>query len=123
VLAGGKVHPDREFYLAGCWDGSWWYPLPLLAQSRGIDAESSSPELLQQVVVEHNFRHFMLDALDENVGLRRSLIQPVSIIVNVSSVRAERLGSSRNHNPLGVSATGELMALDGESHSQRASDR
>ena len=80
----------------------------------GIDVESSE-ELLQQVVVEREFSPFYARKLSVKMGLEGALIGSVSDVVE----KMYRLFWQKDLdlveiNPLGVSATGEVMALDGK---------
>ena len=89
-------------------------PVLLGSTQGGIDVESS-PDSMQQVVVEQDFSPFYARRLALKMGLQGALIQSVSAIV----AKMYRLFVQKDLdlveiNPLGVSATGELMALDGK---------
>lgn len=114
LLAEAKYNADREFYLAVVLDSATRRPVLLGSPQGGVDVESSE-ELLQQVVVEREFSPFYARRLVVKMGLQGNLIQPVSDIVE----KMYRLFLQKDLdlveiNPLGVSATGELMALDGK---------
>ena len=114
LLAEAKYDSDREFYLAVVLDAVAGRPLLLGSVQGGIDVESS-PELLQQVVVEQDFSPFYARRLAVKMGLQGQLIQPVSIIVEqMYHLFVQKDLDLVEINPLGVSATGEVMALDGK---------
>jgi len=70
---------------------------------------------LQQVVVEQDFSPFYARRLAVKMGLLGGLIQSVSTIVEkMYHLFVQKDLDLVEINPLGVSATGELMALDGK---------
>lgn len=114
LLAEAKYDADREFYLAIVLDSSTRRPLLLGSQQGGIDVESKL-EQMQHVVVEQEFSPYYARRLALKMGLEGELIQAVSAIVE----KMYRLFLQQDLdlveiNPLAVSATGELMALDGK---------
>ena len=114
LLAEAKYNADREFYLAVVLDSNTRRPVLLGSPQGGIDVESSE-ELLQQVVVEREFSPFYARKLSVKMGLKGALIGSVSDVVE----KMYRLFWQKDLdlveiNPLGVSATGEVMALDGK---------
>ncbi|MBF1999870.1 MAG: succinate--CoA ligase subunit beta [Synechococcales cyanobacterium C42_A2020_086] len=114
LLAEAKYNPDREFYLAVALDGSTRRPVLLGSQQGGVDIESKLDQI-QQVVVEQEFSSFYARRLAIKMGLKGSLICSVSSIVE----KMYRLLVARDLdlveiNPLAVSSSGELMALDGK---------
>lgn len=114
VLAEAKYDLDQEFYLAIVLDADARRPLLLGSSQGGIDVESS-PELLRQVVVDQEFSPFYARRLVVKMGLPGTLIQSVSHIVEqMYQLFVQKDLDLVEINPLGVSATGELMALDGK---------
>lgn len=114
LLAEAKYDSDREFYLAIVLDAVTRRPLLLGSVQGGIDVESN-PEALQQVVVEQEFSSFYARRLAVKMGLQADLIQSVSTIVEkMYSLFVQKDLDLVEINPLGVSSTGELMALDGK---------
>ncbi len=114
LLAEAKYNADREFYLAVVLDSNTRRPVLLGSPQGGIDVESSE-ELLQQVVVAREFSPFYARKLSVKMGLTGALIGSVSDVVE----KMYRLFWQKDLdlveiNPLGVSATGEVMALDGK---------
>lgn len=114
LLAEAKYDADQEFYLAVVLDAAARRPLLLGSPQGGVDVESA-PELLQQVVVDQEFSPFYARRLTLKMGLQGSLIQSVSHIVEkMYQLFAQKDLDLVEINPLGVSSTGELMALDGK---------
>lgn len=114
LLAEAKYDADREFYLAVVLDAAVRRPVLLGSPQGGVDVESS-PELLQQVVVEQEFSPFYARRLTLKMGLAGSLIQSVSdIIEKMYHLFVQKDLDLVEINPLGVSSLNELMALDGK---------
>lgn len=114
LLAEAKYNADREFYLAVVLDAAARRPVLLGSPQGGIDVESAL-DLLQQVVVEQEFSPFYARRLTLKMGLQGALIQSVSAIVEkMYQMFVQKDLDLVEINPLGVSATGELMALDGK---------
>lgn len=114
VLAEAKYDADKEFYLAVVLDAAVRRPVLLGSPQGGVDVESS-PELLQQVVVEQEFSPFYARRLTVKMGLAGSLIQSVSdIIEKMYQLFVQKDLDLVEINPLGVSSLNELMALDGK---------
>jgi succinyl-CoA synthetase beta subunit len=114
LLAEAKYNADREFYLAVVLDSSSRRPVLLGSQYGGEDVESHLDQM-QQVTVEREFSPFYARRLALKMGLRGSLIQAVSAVVEKMYALFIRYDLDLIEiNPLGISATGELMALDGK---------
>ncbi|WP_088894386.1 succinate--CoA ligase subunit beta [Leptolyngbya ohadii] len=114
LLAEAKYDADREFYLAVVLDSSERRPVLLGSQQGGIDIESQF-DRLHQVIVDQEFSPYYARRLAIGMGLQGSLIQSVSAIVE----KMYRLFITCDLdlveiNPLAVSSSGELMALDGK---------
>jgi succinyl-CoA synthetase beta subunit len=114
LLAEAKYNSHREFYLAIVLDAVARRPLLLGSTQGGIDVESN-PEALQQVVVERDFSPFYARRLAVKMGLQGEAITSVSAIVEkMYGLFVQKDLDLIEINPLGVSSTGELMALDGK---------
>lgn len=114
LLAEAKYDADREFYLAVVLDSSSRRPVLLGSQQGGADVESQLDQI-QQVSVEQEFSPFYARRLALKMGLKGSLIQSVSAIVEKMYELFIRQDLDLIEiNPLGVSASGALMALDGK---------
>ncbi len=114
LLAEAKYNATCEFYLAVVLDSATRRPVLLGSPQGGIDVDSSQ-ELLQQVVVDREFSPFYARKLIIKMGLQGALIGAVSDIVEkMYQLFLQKDLDLVEINPLGVSATGELMALDGK---------
>lgn len=114
LLAEAKYDADREFYLAVVLDTSSRRPMLLGSQQGGAEVESQLDQM-QQVIVEQDFSPFYARRLALRMGLKGSLIQSVSAIVEkMYDLFIRQDLDLIEINPLGVSASGELMALDGK---------
>jgi succinyl-CoA synthetase beta subunit len=113
LLAEAKYNPDREFYLAILLDSSTRRPLMLGSRQGGVDVESKL-EHMQQVVVDQEFSSFYARRLALKMGLEGELIQSVSsVLEKMYNLFIQQDLDLIEINPLAVSTTGELMALDG----------
>lgn len=114
LLAEAKYDADQELYLAVVLDAVSRRPLLLGSRQGGVDLETTLSEV-QQVVVDQEFSPFYARKLMVQMGLQDRLILAVSEIVE----KMYRLFSEKDLdlveiNPLGISPTGEVMALDGK---------
>lgn len=114
LLAEARYNADREFYLAVVLDYAQRRPVLLGSPQGGIDVDALM-EKMQVVVVDRQFSPFYARRLALQMGLRGSLIQSVSAIIEkMFQLFIEKDLDLVEINPLGVSAAGELMALDGK---------
>jgi succinyl-CoA synthetase beta subunit len=114
LLAEAKYEANREFYLAVVLDTSTRRPLLLGSQFGGEEVEAKLSEV-KQVVVEQAFSPFYARRLALKMGLTGELIQSVSQIVEkMYFLFAEKDLDLIEINPLAVSSSGKLMALDGK---------
>jgi succinyl-CoA synthetase beta subunit len=114
LLAEAKYEAEREFYLAIVLDSSTRRPLLLGSQQGGIDVEAKL-EHMQQVTVDQEFSSFYARRLALKMGLEGDLIQSVSAVVEkMYHLFVQRDLDLIEINPLAVSASSELMALDGK---------
>lgn len=114
LLAEAKYAVQQEFYLAVVIDSSSRCPL-LLGSQYGGEAVESHLDQIQQVTVDRAFSPFYARRLALKMGLQGNLIQAVSSIVEkMFALFMQQDLDLVEINPLGVSSTGELMALDGK---------
>jgi len=114
LLAEAKYETDREFYLAVVLDGVARRPVLLGSPQGGIHLESAWDKI-ECVVVEQEFSPFYARRLAVKMGLEGALIQSVSAIIEkMYRLFVEKDLDLLEINPLGVSAKGEVMALDGK---------
>jgi succinyl-CoA synthetase beta subunit len=114
LLAEAKYDSDKELYLAVVLDRSTRRPLLLGSQEGGIETELTIQQM-QQVVVEQEFSPFYARRLALKMGLQGELIQAVSSIVEkMYQLFVQKDLDLVEINPLAVSPSGELMALDGK---------
>jgi succinyl-CoA synthetase beta subunit len=104
LLAEAKYNADQELYLAVLLDPIARRPVLLGSRQGGMDVEGSIDQM-QQVAVDQEFSPFYA----------RHLIQSVSTIVEkMYRLFVEKDLDLVEINPLGISPTGEVMALDGK---------
>lgn len=114
LLAEARYNVHQELYLAVALDYSLRRPVLLGSSQGGMDLDLVMKHL-QQVVVEEEFSSFYARRLAMKMGLQGNLIQSVSdIIEKMFDLFLEKDLDLVEINPLGVSASGELMALDGK---------
>ncbi len=114
LLAEAKYDTDKELYLAVVLDQTVRRPVLLGSQQGGTSTESAM-EKMQQVVVTDEFSPFYARRLVLKMGLSGILVKSVSAIVE----KMYRLFVAKDLdlveiNPLGISRSGEVMALDGK---------
>ncbi|NET61796.1 MAG: hypothetical protein F6K47_38465 [Symploca sp. SIO2E6] len=114
LLAESRYDADQEFYLAVILDYSLGRPV-LLGSSQGGICVEVLIEHLQKVVVEENFSPYYARRLAVLMGLQGHLIESVSgIVQKMYQLFVQKDLDLVEINPLGISATGEVMALDGK---------
>ncbi len=114
VLAESKYDADQEFYLAVILDRAARRPVLLGSIKGGIDAEATL-EYIQLVGVDEEFSPFYARRLALKMGLKGELIESVSgIVQKMYQLFVQKDLDLVEINPLGVSATGQVMALDGK---------
>ena len=114
LLAEAKYDADREFYLAVTLDPVSRRPLLLGSSQGGVAVEEGMSEV-QKVIVDREFSPFYARRLSVQMGLTQDLILAVSgIIEKMCSLFVEKDLDLVEINPLGISAGGEVMALDGK---------
>ncbi|MFB2881736.1 ATP-grasp domain-containing protein [Floridanema aerugineum] len=114
LLAEARYNVQQELYLAVALDYSLRRPVLLGSAKGGIDLDLVMKHL-QQVVVEEDFSSFYARRLAMKMGLPGHLIQSVSAIIEkMFNLFLEKDLDLVEINPLGISPSGELMALDGK---------
>lgn len=114
LLAEAKYDAEQEFYLAVFLDRTLRRPVLLGSCQGGIKVESAL-KTMQRVVVDQQFSPFYARRLAIRMGLTQQLILSVSsIIEKMYALFLEKDLDAIEINPLAVSATGEIMALDGK---------
>ncbi len=114
LLAEAKYDVQQELYLAVALNRSIRRPVLLGSLKGGVDVQAAIDEM-KHVVVDQDFSPFYARRLMLKMGLQGALINSVSAIVE----KMYRLFLDNDLdlveiNPLGVSPTGEVMALDGK---------
>lgn len=114
LLAEARYDAEREFYLAVALDYTLRRPVLLGSPQGGMDVEGVMAQM-QQVVIDQEFSPFYARRLALKMGLEGNLIQSVSAIIEAMyKLFVQKDLDLVEINPLGVSATGEVMALDGK---------
>lgn len=114
LLAEARYNAEQEFFLAVVLDYQLQRPVLLGSSQGGMNVESLL-ENLKQVEVEGEFSPFYARRLTLKMGLAKELICSVSTIIEkMYHLFLEKDLDLIEINPLGVSPTGELMALDGK---------
>ncbi|VXD13128.1 Succinyl-CoA synthetase (ADP-forming) beta subunit [Planktothrix serta PCC 8927] len=114
LLAEAKYDADRELYLAVTLDPGSRRPVLLGSQQGGVNVEATL-STIQQEIVDQDFSPFYARRLILKMGLQGDLILAVSAIVEkMYRLFVEKDLDLVEINPLGISPTGEVMALDGK---------
>ncbi|MFM2060555.1 MAG: hypothetical protein RLZZ507_225 [Cyanobacteriota bacterium] len=114
LLAETKYDAKDEFYLAVVLDTALCRPVLLGCKEPDIDWESPG-EKMQYVVVEQEFSPFYARRLGLKMGLQGALMQSVSNIVEkMYQLFVQKDLDLVEINPLAVSASGQVMALNGK---------
>lgn len=114
LLAEAKYDADQELYLAVFLDPVVRRPVLLGSKQGGMNVEAVMQEM-QQVVVHEEFSPFYARRLAVKMGLEGPLLQAVSgIIEKMYRLFVQKDLDLVEINPLGISPTGEVMALDGK---------
>lgn len=114
ILAEARYNTQAEFFVGIVLDYHRQQPVLLGSVKGGINVEMLLANL-QQVVVEEEFSPFYARRLAVQMGLKGTLLQAVSQIVErMYSLFQDKDLDTIEINPLGISAEGEIMALDGK---------
>lgn len=113
VLAEARYASQEEFFLAVLIDYELQRPVLLGSAKGGMDVATLLAHM-EKVVVEE-FSPFYARRLAVKMGIKGSLLQSVSLIIEkMYHLLIEKDLDLIEINPLGVSASGEVMALDGK---------
>ncbi|MCP2729912.1 succinate--CoA ligase subunit beta [Limnofasciculus baicalensis] len=114
LLAESHYDAHQELYLAVILDYGIGRPVLLGSSQGGMNLETAMAHM-QRVVVERDFSPFYARRLALKMGLQGNLIESVSgIIQKMYQLFIEKDLELVEINPLAISATGEVMALDGK---------
>lgn len=114
LLAEAKYNADREFYLAIALNRSLRRPILLGSPQGGIDVQAAIDQM-QHIIVEQEFSPYYARRLAIKMGLQGALIEAVSTIIEkMYQLFVKHDLDLVEINPLGINATGEVMALDGK---------
>src|SRR4028118_754338 len=114
LLAEARYDAEREFYLAVILDYALGRPVLLGSSQGGINVEAVM-EHMQRVVVDQEFSPFYARRLALKMGLQGNLIESVSgIVQKMYQLFVQKDLDLVEINPLAISSTGEVMALDGK---------
>lgn len=114
LLAEAKYDADREFYLAIALNRSVRRPVLLGSQQGGIDVQDAIDQM-QHIIVDQEFSPYYARRLAVKMGLQGALIEAVSsVIEKMYHLFVQYDLDLVEINPLGVSASGKVMALDGK---------
>ncbi|MDF5720042.1 MAG: succinate--CoA ligase subunit beta [Rhizonema sp. PD37] len=113
LLAEAKYSTEQELYLAVVLDTAVCRPILLGCTEADIEWESAG-EKMQHVVVEQEFSPFYARRLALKMGLQGALMQSVSDVVQkMYQLFVEKDLDLVEINPLGVNASSQVMALNG----------
>jgi succinyl-CoA synthetase beta subunit len=114
ILAEARYDAQQEVFLAVILDYQLQRPVLLGSACGGMNVDALL-EALQMVVIEEDFSPFYARRLALKMGLQGKLIAAVSTIVEkMYHLFWQKDLDLVEINPLGVSALGEVMALDGK---------
>jgi len=114
LLAESRYDAEKEFFLAVILDYALGRPVLLGSSQGGIHVEAVI-EHMQRVVVEQEFSPFYARRLALKMGLHGNLIESVSgILQKMYQLFVQKDLDLVEINPLAISSTGEVMALDGK---------
>ena len=114
ILAEARYNPQQEIFLAILLDYHLQRPVLLGASQGGMDVDSLL-ETMQKVVIEARFSPYLCRQLAVSMGLRGSLIESISqILEKMYSLFVSKDLDIIEINPLGINEVGEVMALDGK---------
>lgn len=113
LLAESKYDADQEYYLAVVLDTALCRPVLLGGKEANIDWELAA-EKIQHVVVEQEFSPYYARRLALKMGLQGAMMQSISTVMEkMYQLFVEKDLDLVEINPLGVSYSGSVMALNG----------
>lgn len=114
LLAESKYDTTQELYLAVVLDTAVCRPVLLGCKEADIDWESAG-EKMEYVVVEQEFSPFYARRLALKLGLEGALMQSISnVLEKMYQLFIQKDLDLIEINPLAVSASGQVMALNGK---------
>jgi succinyl-CoA synthetase beta subunit len=114
ILAEAKYDAEQELYLAVVLNRSIRRPVLLGSTRGGVDVQLAMNQM-QHVVVDQEFSSYFARRLTLKMGLQGDLMSTVSTIVEkMYHLFIRKDLDLVEINPLGVNASGEVMALDGK---------
>jgi succinyl-CoA synthetase beta subunit len=114
LLAEAKYNVEREFYLAVTLNRSVRRPVLLGSQHGGVDVQAAIDKM-HNVIVEQDFSPYYARRLALKMGLSGSLVESVSgVMAKMYHLFTQYDLDLIEINPLGISTSGEVMALDGK---------
>jgi succinyl-CoA synthetase beta subunit len=114
VLAETKYNAEMEIYLSVVLDTAMCRPILLGCREGDIDDWESVGEKMQHIVVDQEFSPFYARRLALKMGLQGVLMQSVSsVIEKMYCLFMEKDLDLVEINPLGINASGQVMALNG----------
>ncbi|WP_341529052.1 succinate--CoA ligase subunit beta [Nostoc sp. UHCC 0302] len=114
LLAEAQYDANQEFYLAVVLDTAVCRPVLLGCKEADIDWESAG-EKMEYVVVEQEFSPFYARRLALKMGLKGTLMQSISSVVEkMYHLFVQKDLDFVEINPLAVSTSGQVMALNGK---------
>lgn len=113
LLAESKYDADQEYYLAVVLDTALCRPVLLGGKEANIDWELAV-EKIQHVVVEQEFSPYYARRLALKMGLQGAMMQSISTVMEkMYQLFVDKDLDLVEINPLGVSSSGSVMALNG----------
>lgn len=114
ILAEARYYAQQEFFLGIVLDYQLQRPILLGSAYGGMNIETLL-ENMHKVVIDQTFSPFYARRLVKKMGVEEDLVQSVTAIVEkMYDLFRDNDLDLIEINPLGVSATGEVMALDGK---------
>jgi succinyl-CoA synthetase beta subunit len=114
VLAETKYNAETEIYLAVVLDTAMCRPILLGCHEGDIDDWELVGEKMQHIIVDREFSPFYARRLALKMGLQGVLMQSVSsVIEKMYYLFLEKDLDLVEINPLGINASGQVMALNG----------
>lgn len=115
LLAEAKYNASQELYLAVTLDPQSRRPILLGALQGGESMSDTGIDQVKQVVVDQDFSPFHARHLVVNMGLSgESLLKVSTLVEKMYRLFVDKDLDLIEINPLGISPTGEVMALDGK---------
>ncbi|MGL5082996.1 MAG: ATP-grasp domain-containing protein [Microcoleaceae cyanobacterium] len=115
LLAEAKYNASQELYLAVTLDPQSRRPILLGSMQGGESMSEAGIDQVKQVIVDQDFSSFHARHLVVNMGLSgESLLKVSTLVEKMYRLFVDKDLDLIEINPLGISPTGEVMALDGK---------